>query len=122
MEQIRIELGYKVPSDKEFIRWSNEAAALIRKYNWKGRKVSPWGYPERVEYIVEFVAQAPGSTYGSKSQMYLLAKGLTKILNSWEEAELNGIYLKRLSTGKVFKIGKDFAEFMLESGGYEVVE
>ena len=30
IKQIEIELGYKMPSDEEFVRWSDEAAAHKR--------------------------------------------------------------------------------------------
>ena len=124
MEQIKIESGYTIPTDEEFIRWSDDAAALVRKYNWVDRKVWPWNFPIEIADILEQIHTAPLCTYGSKVECYLLAKGLTDILNKWEEKELTGVTLKNLRTGKIFKIDKEFAEEMMKDmpGKYEVVE
>lgn len=124
MEQIRIKSGYRIPTNEEFIRWSNDAAALVSKYNWEDKKVWPWSFPMSVVSIIDQVRTAPICTYGSKVECYLLAKGLTDILNSWEKTELEGITLKNLKTGKIFKIEKDFADEMIKDmpGKYEVVE
>ena len=124
MRQIEKTLGRNVPSDREFIRWSNEAAALIDKYNWKGRTVRPWSFPIEVTDLVDQIQTAPVCTYGSKVECYLLAKGLTDIFNAWEKTELEGVTLKNLKTGKVFKIDKEFADEMMADmpGKYEVIK
>lgn len=124
MEQIRIKSGYRIPTDEEFIRWSDDAAALVSKYNWEDKKVWPWNFPMSVVSIIDQVRTAPICTYGSKVECYLLAKGLTDILNAWEKTELEGITLKNLKTGKTFKIEKDFAEEIIKDmpGKYEVIE
>lgn len=123
IKQIEIELGRKMPTNKEFIRWSDDAAALIRKYGWEDRSVWPWNYPIPVTKIVNDVHGAPQYTYGSKCELYLLAKGLTDILNAWEKTEVEGVTLKNLKTGKVFKIDKVFADEMMADmpGKYEVI-
>jgi len=124
VRQIVIELGHKVPTDEEFVRWSDEAAALVRKYNWVDRKVWPWNFPIEIADILEQIHTAPLCTYGSKVECYLLAKGLTDILNKWEEKELTGVTLKNLRTGKIFKISKECADEMMADmpGKYEVIE
>lgn len=124
IKQIEIELGYKMPSDEEFVRWSDDAAALIHKYDWENRSVWPWNYPIPVTKIVNDIHDAAQYSFGSKWELYLLAKGLTDILNKWEETELNSVMLKNLRTGKVFKISKESADEMMADmpGKYEVVE
>lgn len=124
MEQIRIELGHKMPTDEEFVRWSDEAAALIHKYDWENKSVWPWNYPIPVTKIVNDIHSAAQYSFSSKWELYLLAKGLTDILNKWEEKELTGVTLKNLRTGKIFKIEKDFADEMMKDmpGKYEVIE
>ena len=122
MEQIRIDTYNKIPSNEEFIRWANDAAALVNRYNWGDEKVRPWSYPITVASIIEDVYGAPLCTYGSKVELYLLAKGLTKILNAWEDKEINGVTLLRKDTGKVFKVDREDVEFFLETGKFEVVE
>ena len=124
IKQIEIESGYKMPSDEEFVRWSDEAAALIHKYDWENRSVWPWNYPIPVTKIVNDIHGAAQYSFGSKWELYLLAKGLTDILNKWEENELTGVTLKNLRTGKIFKINKEFADEMMADmpGKYEVIE
>lgn len=124
MEQIKIELGYRIPTDEEFIRWSDDAAALVSKYNWEDKKVWPWNFPMSVVSIIDQVRTAPICTYGSKVDCYLLAKGLTDILNAWEKTELEGITLKNLKTGKTFKVDKGLTDEMMKDmpGRFEVVE
>lgn len=121
MEQIRVEISNRIPTNEEFIRWANDATALVDKYNWENIEVRPWSYPMTVINAIDYVRSAPQCTYGSKAELYLLAKGLTKILNSWEDRELNGVTLLRKDTGKVFKVNKDDVEFFLENGKYEIV-
>lgn len=124
MKQIEIVKYSKIPTDEEFIRWSDDAAALVHKYNWEDKKVWPWSFPMSVVSIIDQVRTAPICTYSSKVECYLLAKGLTDILNAWEKIELEGITLKNLKTGKTFKIEKDFADEMMKDmpGKYEVIE
>jgi hypothetical protein len=124
MEQIKIESGRKIPTDEEFIRWSDEAAALVHKYDWENRSVWPWNYPIPVTKIINDIHGAAQYSFGSKWELYLLAKGLTDIFNAWEKKEIEGVTLKNLKTGKIFKIDKEFAEEMMKDmpGKYEVVE
>ena len=124
MRQIIIESGCKIPTKEEFIRWSDEAAALIHKYGWEDRSVWPWEYPIPVTQIVNDIHGAKQCSFGSQRELYLLAKGLTDILNKWEEKELTGITLKNLRTGETFKIDKEFAEMMMADmpGKYEVIK
>ena len=122
MEQIRIDTPNKIPSNEEFMRWANDAAALVNRYNWGDEKVRPWGYPITVASIIEDVYGAPQCTYGSKVELYQLAKGLTKILNAWENTEVNGVAILRKLTGKILKVDADWVEIFLETGKYEVVE
>lgn len=124
MKQIIIEVGHKIPTDEEFIRWSDEATALIHKYSWENRSVWPWGNPIPVTKIVNDIRGAKQCSFGSQRELYLLAKGLTDILNKWEEKELTGVTLKNLRTGEIFKIDKDFAEMVMADmpGKYEVMK
>lgn len=122
MEQIRIEVGRKMPTDEEFIRWADDAAALIHKYEWEDRSVWPWNYPIPVTKIVNDIHGAAQYSFGSKWELYLLAKGLTDIFNKWEDKEINGVILLRKETGKVFKVDREDVEFFLETGKYEVVK
>lgn len=123
MEMMKIEVAKRIPNDDEFIRWSNDAAALVHKYGWENRTVSPWSCPINVLDVINQVNEAPQCTYGSKCEAYLLAKGLTKIFNAWEDTEVNGMTLKNLKTGKIFKIDREMGELMMEDmpGKYEVI-
>ncbi len=123
MEMMRIEAEYRIPLDDEFTRWSNDAAALVHKYGWEDRNVYPWSYPINVLKLISEVSDAPHCTYGSKVELYQLAKGLTRIFNSWENTEVNGMTLKNLRTGKIFKIDREMGELMMEDmpGKYEVI-
>jgi len=124
MEQIRIELGHKMPTDEEFVRWSDEAAALIHKYDWENKSVWPWNYPIPVTKVVNDIHGAAQYSFSSKWELYLLAKGLTDIFNAWEKKEIEGVTLKNLKTGNIFKVDKEFAEELVKDkpGKYEVVE
>ena len=124
MKQIKIESGRKIPTDEEFIRWSDEAAALVHKYDWENRSVWPWHYPIPVTKIINDIHGAAQYSFGSKWELYLLAKGLTDIFNAWEKKEIEGVTLKNLKTGNIFKVDKEFAEEMIKDmpGKYEVIE
>lgn len=124
MKQIKIESGRKIPTDEEFIRWSDEAAALVHKYDWENRSVWPWNYPIPVTKIINDIHGAAQYSFGSKWELYLLAKGLTDIFNAWEKKEIEGVTLKNLKTGNIFKVDKEFAEEMIKDmpGKYEVIE
>lgn len=122
MKQIEILKTNKIPTDEEFIRWANDAAALIYKYDWENRSVWPWNYPIPLTKIVNDIYDAPLYTYGSKVELYLLAKGLTNILNAWERTELEGVKIRSLKTGKVSKVDKDIAEELIAEGYAERVE
>jgi hypothetical protein len=114
MEQIKIKSGYRIPTDEEFIRWSDDAAALVQKYKWENKTVRPWSYPIEIIRLISDIRTAPQCTYGSKVELYLLAEGLTRILNRWEDTELNGVTLKNLKTGETFKIDKELADEMVQ--------
>lgn len=122
MEQIRIEKGKRVPTDAEFIRWADDAAALVHRYGWEKRTIRPWSYPVTIVSIIEEAKEAPKSTFGSRGQTYLLAKGLTEILNYWEDRELHGVAIRGVVTGEVIKVYSDEVEFFLETGKFEVVK
>ena len=124
MKQIKIESGRKIPTDEEFIRWSDEAAARVHKYDWENRSVWPWNYPIPVTKIINDIHGAAQYSFGSKWELYLLAKGLTDIFNAWEKKEIEGVTLKNLKTGNIFKVDKEFAEEMIKDmpGKYEVIE
>ena len=122
MRMMQIEVTKKMPNDDEFIRWSNDAAALVHKYEWEKRTVCPWSCPINVLDVIDQVNEAPQCTYGSKVEAYQLAKGLTKILNAWERQELEGIELKRKDTGKIIKVDPEDVEFFMETGKFEVIK
>ena len=122
MEKMKCAGTSLIPSDAEFIRWSDEAAAMVEKYNWYDREVMPWSWLEKVTDIIAQVASGVGSTNGSKQMLWSLANGLTDIMNHWENTELNGVTIQNLKTGKTFKVDKDMADIFFESEYHVIID
>ena len=122
MEKMKCVGTSLIPSDAEFIRWSDEAAAMVEKYSWYDREVMPWSWLEKVTDIIAQVASGVGSTNGSKQMLWSLANGLTDIMNHWENTELNGITIQNLKTGKTFKVDKDMADIFFESENHVIID
>ena len=122
MEKMKCVGTSLIPSDAEFIRWSDEAAAMVEKYNWYDREVMPWSWLEKVTDIIAQVASGVGSTNGSKQMLWSLANGLTDIMNHWEQTELYGIIVMNLNSGKIFKVDKDMADFFYESDIHVIID
>ena len=122
MEKMKCVGTSLIPSDAEFIRWSNEAAVMVEKYSWYDREVMPWSWLEKVTDIIAQVASGVGSTIGSKQMLWSLANGLTDIMNHWEDTELNGVIIQNLKTGKTFKVDKDAADIFFESEYHVIID
>lgn len=122
IKQMEVEIGNKIPTDTEFIKWANSAAALVRKYNWEDVKVHPWNYPIAVSSLIDDVYDAPNCSYGSKVQIWSVARKLTDILNAWEYTEMYGTKVRSLKTGRVSMMDRDIAEELIAEGYAERVE
>ena len=122
IKQMEVEIGNKIPTDTEFIKWANSAAALVRKYNWEDVKVYPWNYPIAVSSLINDAYDAPNCSYGSKVQIWSVTRKLTDILNAWEYTEMYGVKVRSLKTGRVSMMDRDIAEELIAEGYAERVE
>ena len=94
-------------TENEIMMFVNSASEMIRKYGWENENVHPHGYPMNVCSVVRQICDWGECTRGSKEYLVLLANGLAKILNAWEEYELaERIQVRSKANGKVLTILK----------------
>ena len=85
--------------------WVAEADRMIAEHGWQEKTVAPYGFATKVTEIVDRVRDYDSYEAGSRGIIYAEAKGLTRVLNAWEEYEkAPKVEVRRKSDGKVGKI------------------
>jgi len=99
----------------EALAFADAADAMVQKYGWQDMNVYPYSFPIKVTKVISDIRDFPVCTKGSQEYLVSLANGLAKVLNSWEEYELQEkIELQDTSTGTVFKLSKSDEDFIQE--------
>ena len=99
---------------KGFVQKANE---MVVKYHWQKRTVSPWGRPEKIPRMLDYISDFPQSTFSTKQLLISLANGLADVLNNWERVELkSGLAIKFLSNGEVVSVPREYAELYISLG------
>lgn len=111
----------KYAFNEDVAEYVKEARRMVSTYGWEEKEVYPYSYPEKVTKIIDMISDYPDCTTGTKYYLLDYANGLAKILNAWEDVELNGVLVRNPRTGKVFKLKEDEAEFMVEEGFVEYI-
>ena len=104
---------------EEVTAFRKEAREMVEKYGWEHKVVFPYSRPEPVMDIVNF-GDYDHSSHGSKVHICQMLNGLIPIFEAWEETELTGVDVKVLKTGKVKRLPKEDAEFLIENGICEI--
>lgn len=99
---------------KGFVQKANE---MVIKYHWQKRTVCPWGRPEKITRMLDYISDFPQSTFSTKQLLISLANGLADVLNNWERVELkSGLAIKFLSNGEVVSVPREYAELYISLG------
>ena len=106
----------KYTFNEDVAEYVKEARRMVSAYGWEEKEVYPYSYPEKVTKIIDMISDYPDCTTGTKYYLLDYANGLAKILNAWEDVELNGVPVRFLKTGKVHKVTAEEAEWMVYEG------
>ena len=100
---------------EEFVK---EAERMIELYGWQDMITHPYpNCPVKVTKIIADLKDYDRCTRGSKEYLVMLANGLGKIMNKWEEYEQQPkIMVRILKTGIEKELRKELAKDMIEAG------
>ena len=121
MEKLRNK-KFDFASLEEVEQWRAEARALVEKYGWEDRVVTPYSVAVPVLEVIEYGGDISNCTKDSYHHVLQMLNGLVPILNHWEEAENTGVPIKNKITGKIFKVIPDIVEAYLECGMFEIAK
>ena len=98
---------HQIATAEEVATFVSEADAMIEKYGWQDKTVSPYGWAEKVSKVIDTIRDYPRCTFGSKQYLINLANGLVDILAAWEKQELEPkLRVRLVRNGKVVEFGE----------------
>lgn len=113
---------YNMATAKDVAVFIDEANALIEKYGWQDRTVTPYSYPEKVTKIVNTLRDYNRCTTGSQHYLIALANGLADILEAWERHALEPKKTIRFKNNdNIIQVSFDVAQKLIEDGYAEAV-
>lgn len=100
---------------RDFVK---EAERMIETYGWQEMVTHPYpNCPVKVTKIIADLKDYDQCTRGSREYLIQLANGLSRILNKWEEYELQPkIRVRILNTGKEKELREELANDMIAAG------
>lgn len=105
----------------EMASFVREAERMVRAYGWENMEVHPYSYAVKVTKVISDIKDYDICTKGTKEYLVALANGLARILNKWEEYELEPMVAVRLTNGNEVVCRESFARDMVEAGACEYV-
>ena len=113
-------VGY--PSSEAVRQFVNSMKKVVDKYGWGDEVVHPWAnVPMKISKIISDMSDYWKCSRGTKDYLIDLGNGLAKILNAWVEYEENGVWVKIISSGKMVRVERDFAEELVNGGICEMI-
>ena len=85
--------------------WLAEADRMIAEHGWQEMTVTPYGFATKVTELVDRLRDYDSYTEDSRWVILSEIRGLTRVLNAWEEYEkAPKVEVRRKSDGKVIRI------------------
>lgn len=106
--------------------FAKEAERMVKEYGWQDMTVAPYGsYADPVTKYIGWFKDYDNCTRGTKEHLVLLANGLARVMNAWEEHRKAATVKCRLLRGK--HKGEErmyepwMAELLVEDGAVAII-